>query len=504
MYPFDTHKGGNVTKRYTLPLSSIQRRLLLYVVIPMLLISGAAITFGLNIAGQQEEERLKTDLKLIGRAISLPISDALLNNDLTTVQANLDSVFNIGRVYGASVYDVNGQQVAEAGVTETDLSDSWLARQTVQTGVSQDDYRQVEGREVFSQFLPIVDRGGRIIGLLQINRRASDFDERFEQLSQVAWVSWFIFAVVTIAVLVFGHYRGVGRHVLYLRNIMQQVAQGRRDVRVNTQGPSEIVAISQGLNEMLEAVTRAEHEIRDRRQEEQRLNEALRAQEKMAAIGSVSSGVAHELGAPLTVIDNRAKKLLRHATSDDDKRQLKAIRGQVHRLTRLVNQLLAFSRTPVSERQQVPIKSLIERARTSVGFELENDDIQCVVEYQGDEVVKVDVSRMELALVNVLRNAYQAAKSEVRIAVSQTPSATAIMIMDDGDGLTQSAQTHATSPFYSSKTTGEGTGLGLTIVQHIMSDHDGQLKLKNRVQGGCCATLLLPHIGLRSGDSNDS
>ena len=504
MYPFDTHKGGNVTKRYTLPLSSIQRRLLLYVVIPMLLISGAAITFGLNIAGQQEEERLKTDLKLIGRAISLPISDALLNNDLTTVQANLDSVFNIGRVYGASVYDVNGQQVAEAGVTETDLSDSWLARQTVQTGVSQDDYRQVEGREVFSQFLPIVDRGGRIIGLLQINRRASDFDERFEQLSQVAWVSWFIFAVVTIAVLVFGHYRGVGRHVLYLRNIMQQVAQGRRDVRVNTQGPSEIVAISQGLNEMLEAVTRAEHEIRDRRQEEQRLNEALRAQEKMAAIGSVSSGVAHELGAPLTVIDNRAKKLLRHATSDDDKRQLKAIRGQVHRLTRLVNQLLAFSRTPVSERQQVPIKSLIERARTSVGFELENDDIQCVIEYQGDEVVKVDVSRMELALVNVLRNAYQAAKSEVRIAVSQTPSATAIMIMDDGDGLTQSAQTHATSPFYSSKTTGEGTGLGLTIVQHIMSDHDGQLKLKNRVQGGCCATLLLPHIGLRSGDSNDS
>ena len=275
-------------------------------------------------------------------------------------------------------------------------------------------------------------------------------------------------------------------------------------MRVNTQGPSEIVAISQGLNEMLEAVTRAEHEIRDRRQEEQRLNEALRAQEKMAAIGSVSSGVAHELGAPLTVIDNRAKKLLRHATSDDDKRQLKAIRGQVHRLTRLVNQLLAFSRTPVSERQQVPIKSLIERARTSVGFELENDDIQCVVEYQGDEVVKVDVSRMELALVNVLRNAYQAAKSEVRIAVSQTPSATAIMIMDDGDGLTQSAQTHATSPFYSSKTTGEGTGLGLTIVQHIMSDHDGQLKLKNRVQGGCCATLLLPHIGLRSGDSNDS
>ncbi len=110
---------------------------------------------------------------------------------------------------------------------------------------------------------------------------------------------------------------------------------------------------------------------------------------------------------------------------------------------------------------------------------------------------------MELALVNVLRNAYQAAESEVRIVVSRTPRATEIMIMDDGEGLTERAQTHATSPFYSSKTTGEGTGLGLTIVQHIMSDHEGELKLENRPEGGCCVILSLPHAAFRTGEPND-
>ena len=124
-------KEACVTKVYNWSLSSLQRRLLAYVVVPMLLISGAAITVGLQVASENANDRLKSDLELLGRAISLPISDALLNNDLDTVQANLDSVFSIGRVYGASVYNVYGEQVAEAGVTETDLSNSRLALQTV-------------------------------------------------------------------------------------------------------------------------------------------------------------------------------------------------------------------------------------------------------------------------------------------------------------------------------------------------------------------------------------
>lgn len=481
-----------MTKRYSWPLSSLQRRLLIYVVVPMLLISGVAISVGLQVASDEANERLKSDLELLGRAISLPISDALLNNDLRTVQANLDSVFNIGRVYGASVYNVYGQQVAEAGITETDLSNSQLALQTVQTGIKQDDYRRVEGRDVFSQFLPIVDRGGRIIGLLQINRRASDFDESFETLSQYAWLSWAAFGLITIAVLVFGHYRGVGRHVVALKDAMLQVAEGNRSTRVTPAGPSELQEVAQGFNRMLDSITEAERELEQRREHEASLQQALREQEKMAAIGSVASGVAHELGAPLTVIDGRASRLLRNHKDDDSQRQLKAVRGQVQRLTGLVNQLLAFSRTPVQQREAISLRDLVGTAMTSIEFEQDKGSAKVVVKELVDAILKVDIKRLELALVNVLRNGLQAAKSEVLVAAEFVDTGLIITIDDDGDGLPEAMRDKALQPFETNKPQGKGTGLGLTIVKHVLNDHNGELSLTNNPKGGCRVTLSLP------------
>ncbi|RUO69732.1 sensor histidine kinase [Idiomarina ramblicola] len=458
----------------------------------MLLISGVAISVGLQVASDEANERLKSDLELLGRAISLPISDALLNNDLRTVQANLDSVFNIGRVYGASVYNVYGQQVAEAGITETDLSNSQLALQTVQTGIKQDDYRRVEGRDVFSQFLPIVDRGGRIIGLLQINRRASDFDESFETLSQYAWLSWAAFGLITIAVLVFGHYRGVGRHVVALKDAMLQVAEGNRSTRVTPAGPSELQEVAQGFNRMLDSITEAERELEQRREHEASLQQALREQEKMAAIGSVASGVAHELGAPLTVIDGRASRLLRNHKDDDSQRQLKAVRGQVQRLTGLVNQLLAFSRTPVQQREAISLRDLVATAMTSIEFEQDKGSAKVAVKELVDVILKVDIKRLELALVNVLRNGLQAAKSEVLVAAELVDSGLVITIDDDGEGLHEVMKDKALQPFETNKPQGKGTGLGLTIVKHVLNDHNGELSLTNNPGGGCRVTLSLP------------
>lgn len=486
-----------MTKRYSWSLSSLQRRLLIYVVVPMLMISGVAISVGLQVASDEANERLKSDLELLGRAISLPISDALLNNDLATVQANLDSVFNIGRVHGASVYNVYGQQVAEAGITETDLSNSQLALQTVQTGVKQDDYRRVEGRDVFSQFLPIVDRGGRIIGLLQINRRASDFDESFETLSQYAWLSWAAFGLITIAVLVFGHYRGVGRHVVALKDAMLRVAEGNRSTRVTPAGPSELQEVAQGFNRMLDSITEAEQELEQRRDHEASLQQALREQEKMAAIGSVASGVAHELGAPLTVIDGRASRLLRNHKDEDSQRQLKAVRGQVQRLTGLVNQLLAFSRTPVQQREAISLRDLIATAMTSIEFEQDKGSAKVVIKELVDVILKVDIKRLELALVNVLRNGLQAAELEVVVAAEFADEGVIITIDDDGEGLPESMKDKALQPFETNKPQGKGTGLGLTIVKHVLNDHNGELSLANNPNGGCRVTLSLPAQCLR-------
>ncbi|WP_301836688.1 sensor histidine kinase [Pseudidiomarina terrestris] len=432
-----------MTKRYILQRvasPSWQRAFLFYLVLPLLALSGAAIGVALEQAREFQDERLRDDLELVGRAIRLPLSDALLSDDIARVQAHLDAVFEIGRVYGASVYDTNGELVAAAGVTERDLSESLLAEQVVLTGEQRDSYREVAGRDVFSQFIPVNDRAGRLIGFMQLNRRAEDFEQSFSQLERIAWVSWSIVALALVSILGLGYYR-------------------------------------------------------TRRQQQLEISTRLREHEKMAAIGQLSRGVAHELGAPLTVIAGRAKRLQERHTDAESQRQLSAIRGQVERLTKLVQQLLDFSRTPISQPQPVSLAALIQQAANAVQHEQTDRAPDLILDLPTPELrVHADGSRLELALVNLLRNALQAAAAQVRVDVKTTGSERCVIVVsDDGPGLPQSSTTEQlVEPFTTTKPIGEGTGLGLAIVAHIIDAHAGRFTLQNRPEGGCEARVLLP------------
>lgn len=472
----------------------LQPLLTLYLVLPMVLIYALVTWFGLSFVKQMANEKLRSDLELVGRAIRLPVSDALARNDLTALQSNLESVFSIGRVYGASVFDNEGNLVTFTGVTEKDLSRSYMAEQVVQTGKQQDGYRSVEGREVYSYFLPISDRQDEIIGLLQITRRASDFERSFQKLFVLAWLSWACLVLVTLGILFLGHHRAIGRFVTQLVNSMRRVAQGEHEHRATESGPREVRELVTGLNQMLDSITAAEAEISAHRHHELRLQEQLKEKEKMAAIGQVARGVAHELGAPLTVIDGRAQRLSRTTDDADSLRQLDAVRGQVKRLTRMVQQLLDFSRHQRVHVEQIDFAELVQQAVENLSYELLTDSCQVKIDPSSPrQMLSCDPQRIELALINILRNAVQAAETEVTIHWRKIDQDLFIYIADDGPGLEHPQQGEMLlSPFYTTKGQGEGTGLGLTISAHIIKEQQGELSLENRKKGGCLVTIKLP------------
>src|SRR5699024_9095104 len=138
----------------------------------------------------------------------------------------LGSVFVLGEVYGASVFDVAGNRVASAGVTETDLSDTTIPARIRTTGEGQEAFSQIAGRNLFSHFLPLFDTGGQVQGLIQITRRASDFGRVLQQLTVIAWAVWGLFSLAILAAVLLGHYGGVGRYVDNLLAHMRRVADG--------------------------------------------------------------------------------------------------------------------------------------------------------------------------------------------------------------------------------------------------------------------------------------
>ena len=488
-------KFGTLTQRWPLPrLSGLQRTLLLFVVLPLLVLTALGIRFGLEQANQFQQQRLKNDLELIGRAISIPIGTALGENDRQAIELALGSVFVLGEVYGASVFDVNGVRLASAGVTESDLTRTKIPDLIVTTGQSQQGFSQVGGRHLFSHFMPLFDVGGNIQGLIQITRRASDFGRALDQLTIIAWAAWGLLGLTIICAVMLGHYGGVGRHVDKLLAHMQQVAQGDHSHRAAREGPTEVAALATGLNHMLDSIEQARREVDGHRAAETALLAQLKDNEKMAAIGGMARGVAHELGAPLSVIDGRAHRLQRSSASDSpQQREFAAIRAQVARLTSTVKQLLDYSRPAAATLRKTDPAQLTATALDAINPEFEQTAIALQSQYETDlPALFGDPARLELALLNLLRNALQAASSKVTVGLVYQDQHLLISVSDDGPGLPETNREKLMEPFYTTKPPGEGTGLGLAIVQTIVEEHDGELLLSNHPDGGCRASMRLP------------
>ncbi|NLJ93435.1 MAG: HAMP domain-containing histidine kinase [Aeromonadales bacterium] len=487
----------NNTQRPLRPLiglSSLQRTLLLFVVLPLVLLTALGIRFGLGQANQFQEQRLKNDLELIGRAISLPVGTALNNRDMEAVELALGSVFVLGEVYGASVFDVAGNRVASAGVTETDLSDTTIPARIRTTGEGQEAFSQIAGRNLFSHFLPLFDTGGQIQGLIQITRRASDFGRVLQQLTVIAWVIWGVFSLAIVAAVLLGHYGGVGRYVDNLLAHMRRVADGDLSHRAALNGPSEVATLARGLNQMLDSIEQANRELDAHRAAETRLVARLKDNEKMVAIGSMAQGIAHELGAPLSVIDGRARRLERAGPlNEQQQRNLSGIRSQVHRLTGTVRQLLDYCRPAAIQPRRLTPSVLIADVLAAIAPELEAKGCRLTTQLPlGLPPFLADAGRIELALLNLLRNALQAAESRVDLWAAANRHWLIIRISDDGAGLPEdSSLATLTRPFFTTKSPGEGTGLGLAIVQAVAEEQGGYFTLSNGVRGGCEAYLAL-------------
>ena len=474
-------------------IGSIQLTLVLSIVVPLLAISALAIYLGFGAVERALNDRLQEDLELVARAASGPLSRAMQEKDELVMGDSLKSIFRIGRVSGASVFDKDGAQIASLGLADTDVGNSASAEQVINSGELGGAFRRVDGQSVFSQFTPLVADDGRIQGLLQVTRRRSDFHELLASSRLWAVSIWSALAVTIILVVVLGHYGAVGRHVSRLLNTMNGLAPGNWRLDAEPSGPRELRQIYGGLRDMGERMARAEEEIQQRVIKERQLAERLEYQEKTAMIGRVAGGVAHELGAPLNVIQGRADILARHELTDEQRRQLNDIGFQVGRMTTIIQQLLDCFRHVPDSRRPVSLDAVLKNVLDRAG-----EDEKCRgkrLRSQGleaDARVRAEPMRLELACLNVVRNACQAARSEVVLSLHCNDSEWEVRVDDDGPGIAAKKREAVFEPFYSTRPAGEGTGLGLAVVSSVLKEHGGRIKIGSNETGGCRMSLFWP------------
>ena len=483
---------------------SLRLALLLRVLLPVFLVLGAATALTLVNLEQVVEDRMQEDVELVARGLQLPLVHALDEGRWDAVSQALQSALEIRRFYGAHVYGPDGSRLASFGMgLEDQVPDrvAELARGGDQVG----EYGEAAGRRVYSYFVPLVDDWGRTLGILQITRRRRDIDDSIQRVrAQVGTVFVLGMGLVTF-LLLRGHNRAVGGPLERLRASMARVRSGDRTHRARTEGPRELAEVAGSFNSMLEAMEEAREELHARKEAQGRLRRELAQAEKLAALGELAGGVAHELGSPLSVIDGTAQRLLRNRKRAPEGLQdsLEGIRTEVRRMEAIIRQLLEFGTRDTGRTRTVSLDEVVRGAVAAASEEALRREVTLErADPPPDEEaprVEADPRRLEEAVVNLVRNACQAAGEHdaggrVRVGWGREGDEALLTVEDDGPGIPEEVASRIFEPFYTTKATGQGTGLGLAVVHGVAEGLGGSVEVGRSPLGGARFRLRLPRI----------
>lgn len=238
--------------------------------------------------------------------------------------------------------------------------------------------------------------------------------------------------------------------------------------------------------------------IRDQAKAIEEAQRQLMQSSKLAAIGELAAGVAHEINNPVTTILSRASFLASDRAAISDREDLEAIMTQAQRIAQIARGLLVFARPQALNVKPVPIGRAIETSLRSVQEALGAGQVSVQTSVAEDvPPVMADEGDLIRALENLFRNAIDAmpAGGTLRIgAVLDGPSGARVLlkIEDTGSGIAEEHLPRVFDPFFTTKEVGKGTGLGLSIVHGIVREHRGTITVESRVGQGARFDITLP------------
>jgi PAS domain S-box-containing protein len=229
--------------------------------------------------------------------------------------------------------------------------------------------------------------------------------------------------------------------------------------------------------------------------ERKRLQEQLRKTERIAELGTVASGMAHEIGTPMNVILGRAEYLMDRVGDEPIKKGLQTIITQVERITRVMNQLLSFARRKTPERGALDLKQVVEDSLEMFHERLTRSQIQLELTLADPcPMVLADADQMSQVMINLVMNAVHAMPEggTLRVALAPELQMVRLTIADTGHGIPREVIKKIFDPFFTTKEFGKGTGLGLTVVKGIIEEHQGSIAVESQEGAGTTFTILLP------------
>jgi two-component system NtrC family sensor kinase len=269
--------------------------------------------------------------------------------------------------------------------------------------------------------------------------------------------------------------------------------------------PVSIVAIAHrtasGAIEFLSTIARDITELREAEAALQRQREALYQTEKLATMGSILAGVAHELNNPLSVVTGHAALLGRALAGTPDAERARKIGQAADRCARIVKNFLALARQYPPERRRVALNDAVTEAVELFAYQFRLDNVQVVLDLAVDlPVLWADPHQLHQVVVNLISNAHHAVREmptrqlALRTVDDRSRGRVVLEVADTGPGVPAEIRRQIFEPFFTTKPVGQGTGLGLSLCLGIVESHGGRLSLESGPDVGARFRVDLPVV----------
>ncbi len=225
------------------------------------------------------------------------------------------------------------------------------------------------------------------------------------------------------------------------------------------------------------------------------IEEQLRKTERIAELGTLASGMAHEIGTPMNVILGRAEYLLQRTADEGMKKGLTTIVTQIERITKVMNQLLAFARRKQPDRRVVNLGEIVEDSLEMFQERMAHNCITVEKAIEADmPPVHADRDQLVQVLINLVTNSLHAMPEggHLRVSLNRENSHVRLGVSDTGHGMPEETRSKIFESFFTTKDFGKGTGLGLTVVKGIIEEHGGTITVESVVGTGTTFWVRFP------------
>ena len=418
-----------------------------------------------------------------GAVIGAVVTAYLFNNDFTLV----DRIKQVAGVDTVTIFfgdlRVSTNVMTESGERAVGTLVSQAVRDVVlANGQDYVGRAFVVNQMYITRYIPLYDHSGRIVGMLYVGALVSAFDALVHTFNErVAIIA--IICIILAGVIAVPIARLITQPITELVEANRRLAQGDMDVRVQPSTSSELGLLGTSFNNMVETLQHAQQELLHK--------------DRLASMGQLAAGVAHEINNPLGTILLYSDVLYKELPEDDPRRaDLKMIIDETNRCKTIVADLLNFARQHEVMARVMNLHDLLDEVLKGLAKQSKLEGIKVEKDYDPDlPFIMADPDQLRQVFIILLDNSAEAIQASGTITIGTRQADehwVEIRISDSGCGIAEGNLRKVFTPFFTTKPLGQGTGLGLSIAYGIIKMHRGQISLQSKVGEGTTVTITLP------------